>query len=106
MDSFLIKKIYEKFTDSPDAATEAKPKEKEKDSYVGLIIAVIVLVSLGGWAAMLSWKANSLVGWNVFAKVFYALFAFLFGFSYLFSYLIYKWDLVNFITAPARVGVI
>ena len=76
--------------------------------WVALSIFITILLIelfLAVWAVYLSWTSNSLVGWNVFAKIFFAFFALLFGLNYLCIHLFNKWDLTSHIrTQNARIS--
>jgi predicted Na+-dependent transporter len=94
----LSKMVVEKFTNTKTTENE-NDKEKENEtsimSLASTIIGWIIVAMFGAWAAYLSWTANTLVNWNIFAKVIFSLFAALNGIGYLISYLIFKWDLVS-----------
>ena len=65
----------------------------------GVVIFFIVLmylieIALGIWAAMLSWKSNSLIEWGTGFKVLFSIFAFFGGWHYLLIHLINKQDLI------------
>ena len=64
--------------------------------FVFLLIVVIELL-FAVFAVYLSWTSNSLIGWNVFSKVFFAIFAFLFAINYLLIHLFNKVDLLKHI---------
>ena len=75
----------------------------------GVVIFFIVLmylieIALGIWAAMLSWKSNSLIEWGTGFKVLFAFFAFFGGWNYLLIHLINKQDLILAIR-KSKVGV-
>ena len=62
-----------------------------------LVVVIAIEIALAVWAVYLSWTSNSLIEWNIFAKLFFAIFAFLFSVSYLITHLINKWDLIHYI---------
>ena len=77
----------------------------ESNSFWSVLLSpfTIIWLLIGGWAAHLSWKANTLVGWDLIPKIIFSIFAFLLGVSYLITYFIYKMDLVNYISASKSV---
>lgn len=100
----LGKMVVEKFADAKTttvtAATAPAATKKETGtgsstaSLAATIIGWVIVGLFGLWAGYLSWQANTLVNWNIFAKAIFALFAALNGIGYLITYLIFKWDLV------------
>lgn len=62
-----------------------------------LLVVLVIELALAVWAVYLSWTSNSLVGWNVGAKLFFAFVAFFFALNYLLIHLFNKWDLTNHI---------
>jgi signal transduction histidine kinase len=91
--------VSEKFADSSTDTTTITTRENNW-AWVALLILIAVFafeLALAFWAVYLSWTSNSLVGWNVFAKIFFAIFAFLFALNYLLIHLFNKWDLTSHI---------
>lgn len=104
LDLFLGKKVVEKFVDSVEPTKETKPATTTKSLFSSVppttypnILMLIGSIVFGIIAVWLSWKANTLAGWNVLAKLIFAIFAFLFGLVYVIIYLVCKLDLVNVI---------
>lgn len=89
LEIYLGKKLYERFSE------ENESEVKNIGGVVPLLIVLLVLISIGGYSAYLSWGANSLAGWGILSKIFFSFFAFLSGISYLIAYFIYKLDLVH-----------
>ena len=73
------------------------PSNNGGSGIFGLIIFGLFILVFGGYAAYLSWYANTLVHWDTGFKILFSFFAFITGFSYLIGYLIYKMDLVSYI---------
>lgn len=71
---------------------------------IATVVAFVLGLALGIWAAMLSWEANALAGWGVVPKLIFSLFSFLGSVSYLLTYLIYKLDLVMPLKAAAALA--
>lgn len=111
--AYLVKNTYgklqhlEKFEDAkatttsgtstPASVTPNPAPSKSSGGIFGFIFMSIFILLFGGYAAYLSWFANSLINWQTGWKIFFSFFAFLSGFSYLIAYLIHKLDLLNYI---------
>ena len=90
--SLLAPKLKEKFENSNDTASSTPPQNTNTDmnkkfNWVNFIISAVI----GGFAAYLSWKCNTLTETNIILKVIFAIFAFLFGLFYLILYFIFRW---------------
>ena len=59
-----------------------------------LFVIFIVEMIVGVWSAVLSFRANRLIGWGSPMSVVFAIFAFLFGLQYLLVHLFCKLDLL------------
>ena len=60
-----------------------------------LVIAFVIELALGIWAASLSFKANRLVNWGTTASILFAIFAFFANIQYLLIHLVNKLDLIS-----------
>ncbi len=92
LELWLGKKVYENFAGGDEVENVAK--KITVAALVSGIVVVVMYVLFGTWAAMLSWKANTLAEWGTAPKVIFSLFAFFGGISYLFNYFVMKYDLV------------
>lgn len=94
-------KISEDFVDTPPTATpKATPPVvvKKEDTKVGTGIGIVfflIFVGFGIWAAVFSWRSNTVAQWTTGFKVFFAFIAFFNGLGYLLGHLIYKVDLLT-----------
>lgn len=90
LETLLLKKMYDK-----QKREGFKDIDVKSAFWVPFLIALIILIVLCSiWAAYLSWKSNSMLGWGPVPKVIFAVFAFWAGVSYLLSHLIHKLDLL------------
>lgn len=91
----------ETFLPTTVSVTAEVNDKKESTGFWWSFTYILIVLLIGGFAAWLSWDANSLVGYNMVLKLFFSFFAFLQGFSYLVIYLICKYDLVRLIKNKA-----
>lgn len=94
----------EMFEDKEKPAAKPKPKPAKKDeaasvmrspgAIIGTIIAGLLYLGILAWAAMLSWKSNTIAGWSFLPKLIFAVLSALFAISYLITHAIYKLDLL------------
>jgi hypothetical protein len=90
----------ERFEDPPAAEQPTwwtKSQEKLGLTLFWTIVVIIIIfyVLFGAFAAYLSFASNSIVGWNIYWKVFFSFCAFFIGnVNYIVTYLIHKLDLI------------
>jgi hypothetical protein len=87
--------------DRDDAGDDDTGKKIGTALTVFSIVLLVIDVLFGALAAYLSWTSNSLIEWNVPAKLLFAIFAFFSNFFYITAHVFHKLDMMFYIRRHA-----
>lgn len=109
MDSFLISrgalKVVENFSSkdeydpisfptkgdyNPDSLYKSPPVNWR--GLIWTIVSLVIGISIGVYAAYLSWQCNNKLAYNVVYRIIFSIFAYLFGLVYIILYFTMRWD--------------